>query len=733
MHRIVRIAAVVAIIATLVAVGPEWATAASPSLTAPTRVYGTVNQPLPFTPGAKDAISDQELDITVELADLGDTCDTSAGNNYDITTCPRVQMQVNQGVLAIDVDTDLTDAALPDGVAAGGAIFESTNGNGTGPVINLNGTDTQINAALDTLVYAPDTDAENDLLTPFLLDIKAIDDDNATADVDATVQIRIDEANEGPSLTVPATQNVAASSSTPLPASAPAFTTPPTPGDWNVEDPDVKEGVPDSMLLVMFATCGTFELRGSSLPIEGLITDALDNYAEDLYGNDPSSQSERDALVATILAVIPPEALAASIETSAPNVAKTGYAGIGTVDDLVYLLSQVTFNAPAAPATCELWTVVTDLGNDGLPLEYHPLPDDGDGNPQVGIEVPDLGVDYDITTYVVDGGVTLSVPSDLTVAEGATLNIPVSIDTAEHPDIPVGFASTDVTTTAADYSLPAAFVYPENDAGPVNATFTATTDSEVEGDESVYVSLEVAGDGVKADPDTVLITITDATETTTTTTESTTTTSTPGGTTTIPNGSTTTTTDPGTTTTTDPGTTTTTDPGTTTTTDPGTTTSTSTTTTSTTTTSTTSTTTSTSTTTTSTPGSTTTTDPGTTTTTDPGTTTSTPDGSTTTTVVGSTTTTSIDGSTTTTEPGETTTTAPGETTTTAAGGTTTDPGDVSGGGGSQGGGSGGTGVDDGTLARTGSDTRSLFTMALVTVTLGAVALVARRRLHLRNA
>jgi hypothetical protein len=480
----------------------------------------------------------------------------------------------------------------------------------------------------------------------------------------------------------------------------------------------------------VFATCGTFELRVSSLPIEGLITDALDSYAEDLYGNDPSSQSERDALVATILAVIPPEALAASIETSAPNVAKTGYAGIGSIDDLVYLLSQVTFNAPSAPATCELWTVVTDLGNDGLPLEYHPLPDDGDGNPQVGIEVPDLGVDYDITTYVVDGGVTLSVPSDLTVAEGATVDIPVSIDTAEHPDIPVGFSAIDGTTTAADYSLPGPFVYPENDGGPINATFVASTDSEVEGDELVYVTIEVAGDGVKADPDTVLITITDATETTTTTTESTTTTSTPDGTTTTTIiGGTTSTTDPGTTTTTESENTTTT-----TTTAPETTTTTTsttvpeTTTTSTTVPETTTTTESENTTTTSTtiPGSTTST-----TTIDGTTTTTSIDGTTTTTEPGETTTTEP-GETTTTEPGETTTTEPGETTTTAAGGTTTDPGDVSGGGGSQGGGSGGPGVDDGTLARTGSDTRSLVTMALVTVTLGAVALIARRRLHLRT-
>ncbi|MCP6675212.1 hypothetical protein NL520_27830, partial [Klebsiella pneumoniae] len=84
--------------------------------------------------------------------------------------CPRIQMQVNHGKLSVGVETDLSNVGQPDGVATGGAIFESTNADGTGPVINLNGTDSQINAALATLTFTPDTDYENDYTTPATLD-----------------------------------------------------------------------------------------------------------------------------------------------------------------------------------------------------------------------------------------------------------------------------------------------------------------------------------------------------------------------------------------------------------------------------------------------------------------------------------------------------------------------------------------------------------------------------------
>ncbi|MFN8019062.1 MAG: LPXTG cell wall anchor domain-containing protein [Acidimicrobiales bacterium] len=724
--------------ALVVVVGSE-AGAASPSLTAPERIYTHVNTMTPFT--GTDTISDDNKAISVELTDAGGDCNPTAGNSYDITTCPRVQMDVNHGTLAIDVQTNLSTPGLPDGVASGGAIFESTNADGTGKVINLNGTTTQLNAALATLTYTPDNNYENDDTTPDDLLILAIDEDQNTTNVAANVEIRVDQDNQGPTLTVPPTQNVAASSVTDLPAVAPPVASPPNAGDWNVTDPDIKDGTPDDMLISIWTTCGTFSMRGASLPIEGGLTSNLDTYIEGLYGTDAAYQADRDAMVAGIIAALPPEVATAPNDGTAPNVEKTGYSGIGTIDDVVYMLSQISFHAPATKGNCDLWTVVTDLGNDGLPLKYIGSPLGGIDTPQPGMEAPDLKIAQDYTTFVVDGGVKLSVPANLTVAEGSTLDIPVSIDSSKHPDIPMGFSTVDVSTTGADYAAPPATLFPADDAGPVNATFTALTDADVEVDEFVYVTVEVNGDGVTADPDTVLVKITDTTATTTT---ASTTTTDPGGSTstivvTVPETSTTTTSTPDTTTssTTTSSTTTTTTPNTTTssTTTSSTTTTTPNTTTSSTTTSTSTTTTTTPNTTTSsnTPSSTTTTTPNTTTssttTTTPNTTTSTP-GSTTTTP-GSTTTTTGSSSTTTTD-GSTTSTTDGSTTSTTGGGgatTTTDGSGVSSGGTDQ---DGDGNVDSGTLARTGSTTSPSTIVGVGLILLGSGVLLARRRLQLRQ-
>src|SRR5690606_13041029 len=66
-------------------------------------------------------------------------------------------------------------------------------------------------------------------------------------------------------LTVPAAPiAVAANAEVFVPTDAPGVN---DLGDLWVEDPDVDDGYPHDMLIVMWTTCGEFKLRSASLPI----------------------------------------------------------------------------------------------------------------------------------------------------------------------------------------------------------------------------------------------------------------------------------------------------------------------------------------------------------------------------------------------------------------------------------------------------------------------------------
>ena len=86
------------------------------------------------------------------------------------------------------------------------------------------------------------------------------------------------------------------------------------------------------------------------------------------------------------------------------------------------------------PDVCTMFVLTSDLGNNGLPLQYI-------GDPPYGVEVPFLGIDFDQFTIKVGDGTTVdaSLPSvGLSVPEGDTINVPITVtnNPAIRPRIP---------------------------------------------------------------------------------------------------------------------------------------------------------------------------------------------------------------------------------------------------------------------------------------------------------
>src|SRR5690606_33193931 len=148
-------------------------------------------------------------------------CNPNSGNNWAIGSCPSVTLRVNNGELAIPTSQLVADPAPVDGVLVGGAVFSSTNEDGTGPQIFMNGTQQQLNDALALLTFTPNNGYENDYESPTYLEITGVADDGSSSSVEKDVEIRIDQFNEGPTLTVLADQDVAAGSTNEYPAVAP--------------------------------------------------------------------------------------------------------------------------------------------------------------------------------------------------------------------------------------------------------------------------------------------------------------------------------------------------------------------------------------------------------------------------------------------------------------------------------------------------------------------------------
>jgi hypothetical protein len=187
----------------------------------PERLYLEVNAP-PMAFTGTDLISGDDRELVITTSDAG--C-APAAPDWFLDGCARVQLGVTHGELVMPMSTTLGGAGEPDGLHSGGAVVESSqNGDGTGLSVNLNGTEAQLNSALADLTYEPDQDYEYHGGNPETLEIELVNGDPADpGNFTYGVEIRVEQVNDWPTLTVPAgPYNVAGGSTTDIPVVPPA-------------------------------------------------------------------------------------------------------------------------------------------------------------------------------------------------------------------------------------------------------------------------------------------------------------------------------------------------------------------------------------------------------------------------------------------------------------------------------------------------------------------------------
>lgn len=470
-------------------VGGAPAHAAAPSLTVPGRVYPAVGTILTFS--GTDPISGDPRALQASgLAELA-TCDPTAGNNYSIVGCPRIQMSLTTtkaGLLRLPDNTAITNLdASPDVdviVNSTGVVVEATDSHGLdSQTFNFNGHPADVQATLAKIQFVPcsaqqGTDrAPNDASdnefevecglqmapTPEpgayeekesadgmlpKLQIQAVNPGaNGAASPQRNISIKVEGTNDAPSLVTPVGPMTAAAGATTTLADlidaddadmCSKMLCPAGVGDPVYDnDPLVthQEG-DDKMLLAVWlaeSNCGAFDIQGDNFFTEvgGATTTSIHALLRGQTGldlNDAEQDVAADAIAAAIESSLSPTVLA--LDLSAQNAAGTKvFAGVGGIDDVRYSLSKIDFIAPAAEGTCHLNVAVSDLGNNGAPLAFV-------GSPE-GPELPYIGhtvdLDNDPNTAPTPGDdVPYEVPNALSASTSVTLNVK---DT--HPDVTI--------------------------------------------------------------------------------------------------------------------------------------------------------------------------------------------------------------------------------------------------------------------------------------------------------
>ena len=369
------------------------------TITAPRIVYTGVNQTVDFS--GTDAISGESRVISMDAA-ISASCNPTAPL-WSIDLCGRVQITLNDahgGTLFL-ADTAEVPGSPGVWLTASGALIDGDNPTDPalrgGPVlsISMNGLLDELNGALADLQYIPGTDYEDgtyDEVTPpgpGTPNLNILVNDGSVSATNASTQVilRVEAPNGGPTLAGPAGALDAAAgveNDYPVdPSSEPAL--------FSVIDPELCLGNPnnrcdgaypdgplipephDAMLLVMWLaenSCGQFELRsttgftnfgGAALPSVNAILTAPTGL--DL------EQDAADEILATL-------GTAGTIDLSAQAGGLTTVfaATAGSIDDVRYALSQLTYKAPADDATCNLNIAFSDLGNNGMPKSWDPTP-----------------------------------------------------------------------------------------------------------------------------------------------------------------------------------------------------------------------------------------------------------------------------------------------------------------------------------------------------------------------
>ena len=365
-------------------------------------MYTAPGVDLPFT--GDDAITLQTKDIVISTDGDDSTCVVeNPGDEGHSGTCVYAQIQIlepNRGAMEID------DSAI----AYTGAGRSGDN------TFNIGGTLADVQGALASLVYVPpDDEFETTDQATVTLRIQL---QNASPQAETTyidVDIRVEGDNAPPDLTAPGDDpyevEVGETFSILESAGTEVFT---------VTDEDAQQGdsnPPDYLLGVAWLDCGTmtFPVGSGYASYEGTPEELLE--ALDL---DPAlipGQIASNLVLGTGWDDVTAVAWLATIDTDNDDAD----------DNFNNVMRWIDFHAPATAGTCTLTILVTDLGNNGMPL--------------IG-EVPNFGIDVDSVVFdVVDPNAPgTTVPPEPTEPT----------DTTEVTDTTVPSDTTEATTPPSD-------------------------------------------------------------------------------------------------------------------------------------------------------------------------------------------------------------------------------------------------------------------------------------------
>jgi hypothetical protein len=467
--RIGAVTTVIAVLGTLLA-GAWLQGASAASLTnPPTRLYmappgsslsasfaGVPVGTLPFT--GTDPISNQDRALTVTAEDGPLGCDPKAANDWFIDDCTRVQMDVSHGTISVGpLTTEMNAMNQPVYVTSGGAVVDQSANPPNGPttLLHINGTQAQLQDALDNLVYTPDAGYWYTGSNPETLNIDVVSGDPVVAATFADVEIRVLDENAYPNLTGPAGPIDA------KPSEEKVITGYDVDDQDNDEDvdgmqanppvppPDPVDGAGTDLLLIAKLTCGKtidpmtegFNLQGGTF-VSGFptVVDMLENKYD--ITNHPENQPIVDAIMAKVHLADPTVGMM-TLPTSSPTQYTHVFAGIGSMKETLYALGKITFLQDDENDSCVLETIVSDLGNNGLPTKY-------EGMPPTGVETPDVGVD--VHNVTIDVGpkqqVTATFNGPISADEGTSADITINISPATHPAFDILVSTVDGSANA---------------------------------------------------------------------------------------------------------------------------------------------------------------------------------------------------------------------------------------------------------------------------------------------
>lgn len=439
--------------------------------------------------GGTDLISQRVRAIEIGGGDDGCDPHDDADDSLDwlLTGCAHIQLDVTGGdVGSIDeYDNGIAISNLsgptgpPSAGQPAGSWFQHSGGAfvtqiqndaaPTGPqkLIWMDGTIDEINAALDDLTYVADPDGYRYIGTnPVTLHVIAeTGDDTGAPSISGDIEIRVLDVNGFPSIAGPASPQGPV-----IPGAELVLTDQYTvEDDDNDEDTDgdqadppvteepLVDGANDEMMLIALLSCGKPILPGtgvhfasSSFQSDNL---TIDDFLIDLIDGTPLDTDGFDTYVDAVLAAldaIDPTLGDIELATSDETTFTSAFAGVSTMSEIRTALSEVTFRHDQPDDTCTLLTVVTDLGNNGLPLQYIVTDPAGEdpGNSATwpfGWEAPMIGFDWHEVTFTTDSVQEITIDFDVTPivigepSSGTGVAAALHISPAIHPEFEIGW------------------------------------------------------------------------------------------------------------------------------------------------------------------------------------------------------------------------------------------------------------------------------------------------------